>query len=96
MTAHVDTFARDRLPPRDQWPVLEFTLPELQYPDTLNCATELLDAAVARGWGDRPAVLSPEGVRWTYADLLAQANRFARVLREDMGLVRCCAGPTRR
>ncbi|MFO1397194.1 MAG: AMP-binding protein [Burkholderiales bacterium] len=87
MTAHVDTFARDHLPPRDQWPVLEFTLPELQYPDTLNCATELLDAAVARGWGDRPAVLSPEGVRWTYADLLAQANRFAHVLRDEMGLV---------
>ncbi len=87
MTAHVDTFAREHLPPRDQWPVLEFTLPELRYPETLNCATELLDAAVARGWGGRPAVLSPEGVRWTYADLLAHANRFAHVLRDDMGLV---------
>jgi 2-aminobenzoate-CoA ligase len=87
MTAHVDTFARDRLPPRDQWPDLEYALPELQYPDTMNCATELLDGAIAHGWGDRPAVLSPEGVRWTYAELLAQANRIARVLREDMQLV---------
>ncbi len=51
MTAHVDTFARDHLPPRDQWPDLVFTLPELQYPDTLNCATELLDGALARGLG---------------------------------------------
>jgi 2-aminobenzoate-CoA ligase len=87
MTAHVDTFARDHLPPRAQWPDLEFTLPELRYPETLNCATELLDGAVARGWGTRPAILSPEGVRWTYAEFLAHANRIAHVLVEDLGLV---------
>ncbi len=45
-TAHVDTFARDHLPPRDQWPDLVFDLPELNYPDRLNCAEELLDRAV--------------------------------------------------
>ena len=33
MTAHVDTFVRDNLPPRDQWPELKFTLPELQFPE---------------------------------------------------------------
>ena len=32
-TAHVDTFARDHLPPREQWPEFLFTLPELQYPE---------------------------------------------------------------
>ena len=32
-TAHVDTFARDNLPPRDQWPEFYFQLPELQYPE---------------------------------------------------------------
>ena len=26
-TAHVDRFARDHLPPRDQWPELIFELP---------------------------------------------------------------------
>ncbi len=31
-TAHVDTFARDRLPPPDEWPELRFDLPELRYP----------------------------------------------------------------
>ena len=31
--------------------------------------------------------LQGDGVRWTYADLQAQANRIARVLVEDMGLV---------
>ena len=30
VTAHVDTFAHDNLPPRDQWPELLFDLPELQ------------------------------------------------------------------
>ena len=46
-TAHVDTFARDRLPPRDQQPQYIFELPELQFPPQLNCATELLDKAIA-------------------------------------------------
>ena len=86
-TAHLDTFARDNLPPREQWPEFIFELPELQYPQRLNCATALLDAAVERGWGDRTAVMAPDGLRWTYADLLAHANRIAHVLVEDCGLV---------
>ncbi len=86
-TAHVDTFARDHLPPREQWPEFLYTLPELHYPDTLNCGTELLDGALARGWGGRTAILAPGGTRWTYAELTARANRIAHVLVEDMGLV---------
>ena len=87
MTAHVDTFARDHLPPQSQWPELVFDLPELAMPDRMNAATELLDRAVERGWGERAAILAPGGLRWTYRDLLAQSNRIARVLTEDMGLV---------
>ena len=49
ITAHVDTFARDNLPPKEQWPELLFELPEFQYPDRLNCAAELLDKAVEGG-----------------------------------------------
>src|SRR5664279_3428558 len=86
-SAHVDTFARDHLPPRDEWPELVFTLPELQYPETLNCATELLDRAVEQGWGARTAILTPEGIAWTYADLMGHANQIAQVLRDDMALV---------
>ena len=86
-SAHVDTFARDNLPPRDTWPDLIFELPELQYPKRMNCATELLDRALDHGFGPRIAIVSPEGVRWTYAELLAQANRIAHVLVDDMGLV---------
>ncbi len=86
-TAHVDTFARDHLPPRDQWPDLVFDLPELRYPERQNCATELLDRALERGWGERTAILTPGGLRWSYADLTAHANRIARVLVEDLRLV---------
>ena len=86
-TAHIDTFARDHLPPPDQWPDLLFDLPELRYPERLNCAVELLDRALERGWGERAAILAPGGLRWTYAELTARANRIAHVLVEDMRLV---------
>jgi 2-aminobenzoate-CoA ligase len=86
-TAHVDTFTRDHLPPREQWPELRFDLPELQFPSRLNCGVELLDRALERGWGARSAILTPAGLRWTYAELLAHANRIARVLVEDLRLV---------
>jgi 2-aminobenzoate-CoA ligase len=82
----VDTFARDHLPPEDQWPDLIFELPELQYPDRLNCVVELLDRAIDQGWGDRPAIMG-DGIRWTYNDLLEQVNRCANVLTNDMNLV---------
>jgi 2-aminobenzoate-CoA ligase len=86
-TAHVDTFARDHLPPRAQWPEFLFDLPELQFPAQLNCATELLDKAVSeRGWGGR-ACIRASNLTWTYAELQDHANRIANVLVRDMGLV---------
>ncbi len=85
-TAHLDTFARDNLPPRDQWPTFNLDLPELQYPERLNCATELLDKMVAAGHGDKPLFYTPNGM-WSYGVLLEAANLIARVLVEDFGLV---------
>ncbi len=85
-SAYPDTFARDHLPPADQWPVLEFTTGLLQYRDRLNAATELIDVPAAT-WPDRPAVRTPDGVTATYAELLARANQVAQVLTEDLGLV---------
>jgi 2-aminobenzoate-CoA ligase len=84
-TAHVDTFTRDHLPPVSQQPIYLFDLPELQFPPQLNCAVEILDAAIARGWGERPCIAGP-GVRWTYADLQRQADAIAHVLVEEMGV----------
>ena len=87
MTAHIDTFARDHLPPPDQQPEFLFELPELQFPQQLNCASELLDRWVAAGQGDRRCLRAPGGLRWTYADLQQRANRIANVLVREMGLV---------
>ena len=42
-SGYEDTFARDPLPPAELWPVLEFPTDELQYPDRLNAAAELVD-----------------------------------------------------
>jgi 2-aminobenzoate-CoA ligase len=85
-TAHVDTFARDNLPPRDQWPEMLFDLPELHYPERLNGAAELLDKNVLLGAGGRPAILTPNG-SLTYAQLQEKTNSIARVLVEDLGCV---------
>ncbi|MCD2167153.1 benzoate-CoA ligase family protein [Comamonas koreensis] len=85
-TAHIDRFAATHLPPPELQPEYHFDLPELQFPERLNCAAELLDRHVAEGRGER-LCLQAQGVRWTYAELQAQANRIANVLTTQMGLV---------
>lgn len=86
VSAHVDTFARDNLPPRDQWPDLIFPLPELQYPDQMNCVSELLDAWIEQGHGDAPALFDHTGML-TYKQLQERVDQVAHVLTHDMGLV---------
>jgi 2-aminobenzoate-CoA ligase len=85
-TAHVDRFARDNLPPPAQWPEFLFELPGLQFPQRLNCATAILDRQALGVHGSRPAIVTPDQT-WTYRELLAQANRIAHVLVEDVGVV---------
>ena len=88
-TAHVDTFARDNLPPTELWPQMDYsTLPELAaYPGRFNAAVELLDKAVdERGWGGR-TLFHYGDKSWTYAEVKDITDRIAKVLTEDMGLV---------
>ncbi|OZB77791.1 MAG: hypothetical protein B7X41_20635, partial [Microbacterium sp. 14-71-5] len=85
-SAHVDTFARDALPPFELWPTLEFTIPEVQYPERLNAAVELLDRAVETFGPDRDAVILGDGTRWSYGELQRRANQVAQVLTEDLGV----------
>lgn len=90
-SAHIDTFARDHLPPLGQWPDLLLDgNPDVAYPARLNCATALLDDRVEQGYGDAIAL------RWreesahrtlTYRALMQLVNRIAHVLVEDMHLV---------
>jgi len=77
-----DSFVRDRLPPPDQLPEFRFDLPELQYPERLNAAAELLGG----GAPDALAVVNDHG-RWTYADIDDFSGRIARLLVEEHGLV---------
>ena len=85
-TAHVDTFARDNLPPPDQWPTFLFTRPELQYPERLNCVARFLDRWIEEGRGDAPCLSSPAETL-TYAQLHERVNRIANVLVGRLGLV---------
>ncbi|MDX3131866.1 AMP-binding protein [Streptomyces europaeiscabiei] len=83
VTAHLDTFARDRLPPPDQWAELSFELPELRYPDRLNAAAELLDG----GEPGRPVFRTPAGEVWTYGELRTRVDRVAYTLTSVLGVV---------
>jgi len=85
-SAHIDTFARDHLPAPEQWPEFLFKLPELHYPDRLNCVTAFVDDWVASGHGGRDCLISPSE-RLTYADLAERVNRIANVLTRDLGVV---------
>src|SRR5574339_104317 len=89
-SAHVDGFAREQLPPVEQWPVLNLT-GIYDVPPRMNAAVELLDRVVAAGHGGRVALVTPdESGGWqetTYAELLAQVDALSHVLVRDMGLV---------
>lgn len=82
-SAHVDTFARTNLPPRDQWP--DFLLDGFDYPDHLNAAYELTDRMVERGFGDNTALIG-NGRRRTYKELTDWSNRLAHALVDTYGV----------
>ena len=85
-SAHLDTFVRDHLPPREEWPELRLDLPELQYPERINVASVLVDEAIAQGHAEHVAVMGAE-TRWTYRELAGRVDRIAHVLCVDMGLI---------
>src|SRR5689334_11843422 len=82
-TAHIDSFARDNLPPADQWPVMP--LDRFTYPERLNVGVELTDAMVEKGSGDHTALIG-NGRRRTYKELADWSNRIAHALVEDFGI----------
>jgi 2-aminobenzoate-CoA ligase len=85
-SAHLDHFARDNLPPREQWPDFLFALPELDYPERMNCAVELLDRWIAAGHGDQPCIISPTQCM-SYAQLAEAVNRIGNALTRDLGML---------
>ena len=85
-TSHVDTFARDNLPPRELWPDFLSNQHTSTYPERMNCVVEFLDRWIERGHGDAPLF---RGARetLTYADFHERVNRVANVLVQRFGLV---------
>ncbi len=89
-SSHQDTFARDHLPPAEQWPVFLFDRPEVQYPERLNATQALVDQHIAQGKGERVALYGENAsgsYRWTYQKLHDKVNQIAHVLTHEMGLV---------
>ena len=80
-SGHSDSFTRDNLPGMADWPELLFDLPELQYPERLNAAQELLEKAPK----DNIAIRWAEGT-WTYGELTEKANKIAAALTNNLGL----------
>ena len=100
-TAHVDTFARDNLPPRDAWPELLFELPELQYPERMNCgvgaARPRRRARLGRPDGDRRAGrLALDLCGAAGATPTASRTCWSRTCGSSRAIACCCAAPTRR
>ena len=77
-----DSFVRDRLPPPELLPEFRFDLPEVQYPERLNAAAELLKG----GSPEDLSVVNDHG-RWTYAELDDFSGRIARFLVEEQELI---------
>jgi 2-aminobenzoate-CoA ligase len=71
----------------DQWPDLVFDLPELQYPDRLNCAEELLGGSIARFGPDRPCLRDVSGTVWSYGEVGEWVDKIAQVLAHDLGVL---------
>jgi 2-aminobenzoate-CoA ligase len=67
------------LPEPEAMPEQLYELPDLHYPERLNAAAELLDSALARGFGDRPAFHCDDG-DVTYAELAGAVNRVGNAL----------------
>ncbi len=75
------------LPPPDLWPERVYRLEALRaYPERFNLCEQLLDAALERGWGERPAV-------YAGSEVVAYAAFHEEVTRLASGLVGLGVGP---
>lgn len=87
LSAQIDRFVHDRLPPREQWPIRSPYSAETLMPDPVNLVARLLDDAIdQKGWGDHPLFRS-DSQPMTYRQARAAVDRIAHVLTVDLGLV---------
>ncbi len=77
---HIDTFVQDHLPPREQWPQLIYTQPDLEFSGNLNCVRALFDRATSYGFDDR-IFLRSDDIQLTYRQAHDHVVRLAAQLR---------------
>jgi 2-aminobenzoate-CoA ligase len=82
----IDSFARDNLPPPEQWPAIDLDKAGLSYPERLNAVTALVDDHVSQGRGGRAAIIG-DHLSWSYEELAERINRIANVLTRDLGMI---------
>lgn len=76
---------QEYLPSKDLWPKRIYELPEHKnIPQKFNSSEVLIDGAVAKGWGDKPALLIDEQ-KIPYKALAANMNKFGNALK-SLGL----------
>jgi 2-aminobenzoate-CoA ligase len=73
-----DSFVRRSLPDKELWPEI-INLEDSAHTDRFNCISQLLDTAVAEGYGDHLCLCSDQ-LKWTYSETLSLVNRIANHL----------------
>lgn len=85
-SAQTDRFVHERLPAPEQWPRLDYPLPELVIPDQANLVQALFARARQAGHADRP-MLRSDACTLSYAEAQQRVNQIAQLLTEDFQLV---------
>ena len=89
VSAQVDRFVHDRLPPASQLATMRYELPELTHPGIAaqsNLVDVLFDRIRSKHFTERPFLRS-DRLTLTYAQADERIRRIAQVLTEDFGLV---------
>ena len=85
MSAHTDRFVLERLPPREEWPVMLYPPDAPNGSSNLNLVSQLLDQSVHSPWADLPLFRCPE-FTMTYRQALSAVNQRVNLLRGHCGL----------
>lgn len=85
MSAQLDRFVHDRLPPRSAWPQMHDPPHSPAGDQPFNLVHELLDQALQQAWADRPLFREP-GLSLSYRQVHHMVNQRAHAL-VSMGLV---------
>jgi 2-aminobenzoate-CoA ligase len=87
ISAQLDHFVHDRLPPLAQRAQMRYDTPELLIPAQANLVSRLLNDAIShKGWGTQPLLRSSK-ITLSFSDVQDRVNRIAQVLTEDLHLL---------